>query len=213
MKKVIYHRRVQKRLKGFSLIVVLIIALIGMAFIGVVLSTFELFSSASRNEWRAEDVYNELSREVEKAKATLKQEMIASTEPFKMDTSIATITSLDQLIIVHPATGEHVGERNDVPVSVGGKRALIQVRLYTMEYDLNIVPDTILKELPPVMRLKAQGAGGSSGPKGEDSGPPGPRGTSTHASNSGIYLIKATMNILDTNETFSIETSITQNIG
>jgi hypothetical protein len=197
--------------EGFSLIIVLIIAMVGMAFVGVVLSTLETFSSASRSESRSTDTYNVLSAEIEKAKAVLKEGMITSTAPLTRENPGAKITSLDQLVVY----------KGNAPLwdieetrKIGAHEADLFVKIYTMNYDVSDIDPSKLndyaftKRLPPIFELKTQGSLTSD----EDMDTDSTGATTGKSASAGVYLIRATLDFGD-DQVFTIETSVTQNIG
>jgi hypothetical protein len=182
------------RREGFSLVLVLLIAIIGSAILGSVVYMIGGFAGGSRATMRGEDIYVQMQDEIERAKAALKLEMNKVTAPSDvLKMSGGTIDSLDDLII-HDGSGIFAPGNVNKNVAYGGKSAELKVRIFDMLYPAGGVDDTdsdLVASLPPCMEsmksdFLTQGIG--------------------------VYLIRATLT-LDGDTLDTIETSVIQSIG
>jgi hypothetical protein len=176
---------------GFSLVLVLLVAIIGSAIMGSVIYMLGGFAGGSRATMRSEEIYIQMQDEIERAKAELKLRMNSASDPMKMSHS-GTITSMDNLII-HDGSVIFAPANVNKNVTYGGQNYVLEVRIFDMQYPAANVNDTdpdLVAALPPCMESVASDLG----------------------DNIGVYLIRATLRLngaaIDT-----IETSVIQSIG
>ncbi|MDR1471165.1 MAG: hypothetical protein LBS75_01455 [Synergistaceae bacterium] len=203
---------------GFSLVLVLLIALCGSALMGAIIYMIGGFSGASRATIRDEEIYILLQGEVERSKAALKLAMNDASEPFGMSSSIDTINNLDDLVVCD-SSGVFPPARVDRTIDVGGTSAALSVRIFDMQYPPEKVndDDDLITSLPPSMAELQM----TSSSNIEDETPKelsygkskadGSKGTAGSGS-AGVYLIRATVVFSDGTRS-AIETSLIQSTG
>ena len=179
-----------KRRKGFSLLTVLILGLISMAIVGAALGTVDRFSGAGRVTNHSGDVYNILQSEIERARATLKAEMLSRKDAVRCGPfGTGFIRSIEDIeVLKDDAPFWRVDDDNK---RVGGMTGKVRVRIYDLRYSPKSVdPDATdedMAELPlsAVDLLRGTTAG--------DDGPIQSGTSSGGASGAGVYLIRATV--------------------
>lgn len=164
---------VSRRRSGFSLIMVLIISMIGLAIIGATLQFTVMSSGSGRVVSAGNTKYNFLQDAVEEGKAALKQAMdspdIKPPRYFPEDgasADIGVIVSVDQLLIKHDFdTGLQKGwvftrliDKGQLgKLGIAGNGATLDVKIYDMQYkgdDVDpAIPSDQMKLLPPAMSL------------------------------------------------------------
>ncbi|MDR3354323.1 MAG: hypothetical protein LBO21_04745 [Synergistaceae bacterium] len=204
------HGRARRK-RGFSLVIVLGIAIAGMSLLGGMMYTIQSFSGAARVAVSDGVIYNILQDGVERGKARLK-ELMHNTNPPPLWTDKPgvnhddPISSVEDLLLV----SGNVPSPNLNPNEFGGKTGSVKVEIFDMQYDTTKVtisnPEELAK-LPPSYILSAGGplvtSGSSLDPgksKGSGGGPP---------PQCGVYLIRATLEI-DGREEKVLETSVIQ---
>ncbi|MDR1137435.1 MAG: hypothetical protein LBK91_03845, partial [Synergistaceae bacterium] len=90
-----------KKNKGFSLLTVIILSMIAMAFVGIAFGVVRHSFGEGRMAARSGHAYNILQSEIEKARSALKTEMSSRKDAIKSGASEnTTINSLDDLEIL-----------------------------------------------------------------------------------------------------------------
>lgn len=188
---------------GFSLVVVLIVSLVGMAIIGVAFYIYESSVSQTGTALMRVQEYNALQSALEQGKNLL-LEMVDNSDPmprwYDNLPGTSSITDPDQLIIEN-------GEL-DISDRVYGENVTIHVAIYDSFYDSSIVDSGMnarrLAEMPPAHRFEGGGMMQEMKPDepGEDSS------SSAHMANIGVYLIRAQMTVRG--EVKKLETSVVQ---
>jgi hypothetical protein len=143
-----------KRRGGFSLVLVLLIAVCGMVMVGAVLYTIGGFSGASRTTVSGEDIYVRMQSEIESAKASLLHAMSASSAKLAMR-STSNINSLDDIVIYLPSGAPFPPAIVDKAIKVGGVNGLLSVRILDMRYEadkVNVGNGELIKRMPPSMK-------------------------------------------------------------
>ena len=196
-----------KNERGFTLIIVLIIAVVGLAMTGLLASVM-IVSHASGRVANAEIAKsNLLQSALEGGKGLLKEVMddkIAAPRYFKKGnddkaSETADITSAANLYLTDKS-GKPLGSKKDRvlgkaalgPLSLFGDSGRVTVRIYDMQYDPKLVkaapgeieffpPATHIREIPP----------------DEESYAPGDNDRKPALSGCGIYLVRATLSITD----------------
>lgn len=222
-----------KKHAGFSLVVVLIISLIGLAVVGLALQ-FAVTSSGSARTAAANAVkYNMLQHGVEEGKAKLKEKMtpaVPEDAPRFADYDLKDtanpnywITSLDQLLI-DCDLDDDAGTRNGIvraenltPSELGrlgifgntGSGGVFTVAIYDMQYEPGrIIPSSMTEteygKLPPSIPIKSAGRRPSS---------PGDTDHNAEAftadpDDAGMYLVRATL-VIDDEESI-LDTAVLQ---
>lgn len=197
---------------GFTMIMVLIVAFIGLGMIGAVAHIMTISSGAGRAASSAVARYNFLQRSLEEGKAALKKAMDNGNPVpryFHKDgyAESDAITSADALLLKAPL-GRVVDKR---PISeavlkrlgVFGGKGNLSVRIYDMQYDPSRVQVSgggagqisprELEFLPPSLTVVGHGDYSHQ----TDTLAPGESGDPFHGSavNVGVYLIRASMSI------------------
>ena len=140
--------------KGFSLLIVLLLSLVGMAVVGVTLDAANRSSGAGRVTTRSGDAYNILQSEIEKARAALKAEMSSRKDPIKYGGG--NIDSLEDITVLKD---DHTpfwlfSYSDDV------MKGNVSVGIYDMNYSLDsVVSGAVPAGLPPRVKPPAKSAG------------------------------------------------------
>jgi hypothetical protein len=216
---------------GFSLIVVLIISLIGLAVMGATMQ-FAVSSGGSVRVNSALAVkYNLLQGAVEEGRALLMESMDNESDPHKYtDNGIAAkgadITSVDMLLLTDsPDPGKYSGvtfplghaitrpmNRHDLArMGIFGESGVLTVRIYDMRYEptlIKISDEEELQLLPPSMlnlgeEIFNKSVTTLSPEKLNDGGGGGD-------SDDGAYLIRAELSVNGILRPWRLETSIIQ---
>jgi type II secretory pathway pseudopilin PulG len=160
--------------RGFSLITVLIIAIIGVAIVGVTMQLMTSSSGAGRVASAAVTKYNILQAAVEEAKAVLKENMDNTNPPpryFKTSptpiTASTDITSSDMLLIETDLIAQGPGiavkrtlTRTDLgQLGIAGNNGDLSVAIYDMQYEparvrVDLMSSADVARLPPSINLK-----------------------------------------------------------
>jgi hypothetical protein len=182
--------------RGFSLVLVLIISVIGMALLGGIMYTFQSFAGASRATIANDLKYNILQDGVEKGKTELKARMNNINPPPRwMDKAglneNSDIDSLSMLLLVDGVVLDQAVAMRD-----GGGR--IKVEIFDMQYDpapgkndITITDDEELALLPPSVMIAGANAAWNNKMALDPGGLTPFSGGA--AGNSGVYLIRATL--------------------
>jgi type II secretory pathway pseudopilin PulG len=192
--------------RGFSLIAVLVLSIIGLSFVAAM---FQLatFSSGARMVTSQKNArYNLLVDGAEIGKGKLKQLMDNDVAPPRYFTGKAeptdTITNPDDLLVEVSdysvfigrglAVSEDLGRAELRRYGINADRASLCVRVYDMQYSPELVeasPDVVM---PPSVRLN------TTAPPQKGQGPVSDieeGNGSGSATNAGVYLIRATLEI------------------
>ena len=229
------------RRPGFSLIIVLIVSMIGLAIVGATLQFTMMSSGSGRVVSAGNTKYNFLQDAVEEGKAALKAAMddpdVIPPRYFPeggTSADIGNIVNVGQLQIKHkfdPALDNGLvfvrtlsrGELGKL--GIAGDSATLDVKIYDMQYKGGDVDPAIaageMKMLPPAMSL----FGGAGSPMknpigGTPDGPPGHEypgtasgsGGSGDATNAGVYLIRASLLINGHDNPTMLDTAVIQSI-
>jgi hypothetical protein len=184
--------RLKKR-RAFSLVAVLFISIVGMAFVGAIMYNFQSSSGSSRVSGGSKLEYNLLQDGVEKGKAILK-DFMANEDPPPEGINVGDVDELADLLL--DGIGDHgvVYSRDLTGGDLAGRKGNIRVEIFDMDYNpvLNsaITPAEIAK-LPPSLTI------GSGGGTGYRSWGVGASSAGTSSPNSHAYLIRATLEVND----------------
>ena len=191
--------------RGFSLLIVIILSLVAMAFVGAALNLAGNSSGAGRTSVRSNDSYNILQSEIERARAALKAEMSSRKDAIKSGLpEKGAIDSPEDLEVLKDGAPFW---RVDYSQKVGGAEGNVSVRIYDMRYSPDGVASAALAaELPPSVTLKS---GGSEKSEVLTPGTSDP-GASGASSSAGVYLIRATIAFAN-KVTNKIEAAVIQN--
>ncbi|MDR3322255.1 MAG: hypothetical protein LBS93_07375 [Synergistaceae bacterium] len=179
-----------RRRPAFSLLAVLVLAVIGMAFVSGVMYTFNTFSSASRAAVSRKMEYNVLQEGVERGKAFLRSEMVARDDAFRYKGG--KVESLDDLLIRDESNNVmNVPLPNGGQISENGVKGNLSVLIYDMQYEPSDVKGTI-EGIPPSTRLRTS-PGVASGTPGEPDEAVGSSAATTGSASktAGVYLVRA----------------------
>lgn len=183
--------RSEKSGRGFSLIIVLIISVIGMSLLGATVYMLGAFSGYSRASISHNTEYNVMQQAIEQGRGMLRDRMNNTDPPPRWtDKANATprIGSVDMLLI----PDGRVIDRRLGAVELGGRPGRLVVRIFDMQYDPALVDkdEAMIAELPGSFILSAQEEWvneETSAPIMEDVVFTGT------ANNAGVYLIRATL--------------------
>jgi hypothetical protein len=215
--------------RGFSLLVVLIIAIIGLAIVGATLQFTVSSSGAGRVASASSTKYNLLQDAVEKGKAALKAAMDNTASPPRYpQTPGALIKSTDDLLL--PDTPNPLGnaiyqefDKGELGrLGIAGNSGTLAVQIYDMQYDpKNVAPvgagaDNISPEqlnlIPPSITVTGEG-GINPGMSTLNANRQRLRRVGGTADNTGVYLVRATLRVNDATaagKTWMLETAIIQ---
>jgi hypothetical protein len=185
--------------RGFSLIVVLLLSLIGLAVIGVAMNIVAVNTGAGITASTINRNYNLLVNEVEIARAWI----IASLDNGEIPEreggvlSAKTITSADQLLVVGGELHRTLTPQEMGLYGVGGGSGAVTVKVYDMQYYPEALSNELkddsaeINRLPPSLPLFVE-----QGPKDDQaqSAPVVVGGGSLWAGG-GVYLIRASLEI------------------
>ncbi|MDR3254173.1 MAG: hypothetical protein LBT31_01225 [Synergistaceae bacterium] len=200
--------------RAFSLAAVLIIAFVGLALVGAIMSNFESFGGSMRASGVSKLDYNLLHDGVEKGKAILK-EFMANEDPPPQGMHVNDVDELDDLLLDIGDSG--VVYKKDLSVGemagrAGATAGKIIVQIFDMQYNPVLNPSILPEErakLPPSVMLTGN-TWEEVDREETDATEPLRSGGST---NSGVYLIRATLEISDAHDNKKIkvlDTSIVQ---
>jgi type II secretory pathway pseudopilin PulG len=190
------------RRRGFSLLIVLVIAIIGLAVVGVTVQMTTTSSGAGRMASATNVKYNFLQHAVEEGKAALKEKMDNEDDPPRFvgyDTT-PTITAADELLIDEDfGIGEDPGIVKNTTLTkaqlgrlgIAGDSGTLVVKIYDMGYDPKKVSpgsDDELKKIPPSIII-AKDQWNNRGEEGEI--------LSESSLNVGAYLVRASLRVGD----------------
>jgi len=211
-----------RRRSGFSLIIVLIISLVGLAIVGITLQLTVLSAGSGRVASASNMKYNLLQDAVEEGKAALKKEVGEKEDDVPRYSGSGEIKNVEELLIdlsFNPALADGVvlernfnrsqlGKLGIDPASTGGN---LTVGIYYMGgFDVDpTISSADLKMLPPKIELLGQAGGesvlvppgeggkldGGGGGEQPDPGETGGSGGGGNAStdDAGVYLIRASL--------------------
>ena len=193
MEKYIAWKQWRRCRRGFSLVTVLLVTIIGVALLGGIFFMLGTFAPASAVSVAQGAEYNVLQQGVERGKAILKERMDNEDPPplwtDKPDAT-ATIDSVEMLLIPNgKVIDENVGKDK-----LSGRSGRLVVCIYDVQYDPNLVNITDpnkLALLPPSLVIPAPSIWRETKPLDPDESAP-PAGLS---GNAGAYLIRATLDI------------------
>jgi type II secretory pathway pseudopilin PulG len=137
------------RRRGFSLLAVLIIAIIGMAIVGGVIQVTVASSSGSRTSAASSVKYNFLQHAVEEGKAAVKAAMDDDVTLLKYNSSMSTITSADELLVDWDfgagtngiVKSKTLSKQELGRLGITGNSGELVVRIYDMQYDPGKIPE------------------------------------------------------------------------
>ncbi|MDR1133569.1 MAG: hypothetical protein LBL05_05365 [Synergistaceae bacterium] len=223
MTKLSLRRARFRKGKGFSLVVVLIICLIGLGIVGAAMQFTAAAGGSGRVASSLTAKYNILQDAVEEGRALLKESMDHDGEPHRYfhKRGIAVDTSITEssiLLLTDSPTGypgvdfplgnaitRDINKRDLGRLGVFGDSGLITVRIYDMQYDPKLVPSVgtgpnqispeELQQLPPHIQLL--GADDSKTYITTD-GPDKERNPlmGDGSGYAGVYLIRATLSVM-----------------
>jgi hypothetical protein len=184
---------------GFSLIIVLILSIMGLAIVGVMLQLTAASSGAGIMATRGGHNYNMLSSEIENARATLAERLsddIPAPRYFDPGGSVSEtgdVTALDMLVIPGGVVKDRALTTRELAEFGLKDASRLVVKIYDMQYEpslIKIPTDADDFNLLPA-RVPVVGTGGDR-PNDEPGGPPLPVSTGDSiADNAGSYLIRA----------------------
>lgn len=184
---------VNKSSRGFSLVTVLIVCIVGIALLGGIFYMFGGFVPASGVAQAHNAEYNVLQQGVERGKAILRDRMDNLDPPPRWTDkpgATPTIDSVDMLLIPNgKVIDENVGRDRLL-----GKSGRLVVQIYDAQYDatlINITDSDELAKLPPSLIIPAQASWDPPNPLDPDKADT----TSGISGNAGAYLIRATLDI------------------
>lgn len=197
--------RFRRRREGFSLLLVLMVAVVGMAILGVAFHIYESARGQAESVLTHIQEYNALQSALERGKNHL-LELVNNAEPVPRwfsnpsASSVSSINGPDMLII----------ERGKFSYTeiVHGESAKIEITIYDANYDISIVDNAMsvakVREMPSAQRFEGGGMMQELAPDepGEDSG------AAVENVNAGVYLIRAKMTIRGASKT--MEASVVQ---
>ncbi|MDR3165500.1 MAG: hypothetical protein LBU13_07960 [Synergistaceae bacterium] len=180
--------------RGFSLIIVLLILLVGLGMTGVMLQIVSVSSGAGRTASAANKKYNLLVSGVENARSKL-IERLDSDDPIPGRRTAGMITSADMLLVM-PEERRTLSRKELDFYGIAKGTGDLTVKIYDMQYaQADISPSmepAEIKQLPPAVRLIGIGDASGGGPTGDDDLTLGSGGI---AVNAGAYLIRALLEI------------------
>jgi hypothetical protein len=188
--------------RGFSLIIVLLISLVGLAVVGAVMNIATVNTGADMTASTINRNYNLLVSEVEKARSWI----IASLDHGQVPGGGAItreIMSPEELLVEELVGSGDIRTLSPKEMGlygVGGNSGTVTLRIYNMQYDKvsSAMDPADVKRLPPSMMLPV-GEGEGLGPKDEtdleEGGGAGGSSTGAGAADAGVYLIRASLEI------------------
>jgi hypothetical protein len=200
--------------KGFSLLVILIIAMVGLAIAGAAFQITVAGSGNARVSSAKDAKYNLLQDGIERGKAAINKIMDNDADPPRYFTGESepdvAITRVDQLLIKTddasiPIKGgvvvvETLNRQRFGRLGIMGDNARLKVKIYDMQYSAKNVAgmsDEELKLIPPSMTVSANSGG--TVVDGATSDPEDiPASVAAPAKNVGVYLIRASLEIGET---------------
>ena len=220
------------RRNGFSLIIVLIIALIGFAFVGATLQITALSAGGGRVSSAGNTRYNILQNAVEEGKAALKRAMdndlppltYAGSHPSHLSTPAATpppiFSSFDELLVDYSFNSSlgrgvvltsNLGRRELGRYGIRGSSGVLDVRIFDMQYNPISVGGLNANQqrwLPPSLILSQISASAGTNPSAINP-EEAPSGLFA-SSNAGVYLIRATLTVEGRQEPSVLDTAVIQ---
>ena len=203
--------------RGFYLIAVLIISMVGMAMVGGMLYSFQTFTGGARVVFSDTAVNNILEDGVEKGRAILKARMNNTDPPPRwMDKdgldADSPIPDVDTLLLDDGIVYEADLSGRDL----AGKTGSVRVEIFDMQYDpakneVQITDQEELMRLPHSFMIKGSYEDWiQRNPKSEGGEVTGTSGASPV--NAGAYLIRATLEIESgvDREVKTLETAVVQ---
>jgi len=195
--------------RGFSLIIVLIVMVLGLSFMGAALKMTELSAGSARVAAAGNYKYNFLQSAVQEGIAALQEAMHNSVDPLRYYGYDANdppaILGADDLLVNYTFPGGP--SSNGVVVSrkysrsqlgklgIAGNGGTLEVKVIDMQYPPDSVSPGIdpheLKRLPPSITLSGSSTSSWPGSSAPESG----GGITGEASNAGMYLIRASLTI------------------
>jgi hypothetical protein len=196
-----------RRNHGFTLLMVLFLSIVALAFVGITLQIASLTGSGGRVTGASELKYNYLQYAAEVGKAMLK-EATDNSKPVpryfhKPGVSESTsITSVDILLVGVPGGGylEREIKLKDKEIrrlNLSGGRVTLKVKVYDMQYNPENISSGLrntkdFELLPPSIRT-ASWRGGSQQVNTENPDHKPSSGSSSQEANAGVYLIRASL--------------------
>jgi hypothetical protein len=200
-----------KKRAGFSLIVVLIISLVGLAILGATLQFTVSAGGAGRVAGASGAKYNLLQEAVEEGKAAL-MEIMDNTKPIPRHANAdeddePPIDDLSDLLVSADLGGPARGVVKNQPISSSelgrlgimdntGGGGTLSVHIYDMQYTPTLIDDSSMpadefEMLPPSIILDFVNWSAYPNLKQANEEITGPKG----AANTGAYLIRATLSV------------------
>jgi hypothetical protein len=185
--------------RGFSLLIVLMLSIMALAFVGLAMQMTSSSQVVRRNASTVNRKYNLLVSAVEEAHAELAV-MLDSTAPAPKRFTSGSVTSADMLLI-RPVNNISLTQNELASYGMTGASGVLSVRIFDMQYDpiVDISPTMTNDEkrlLPPSLIIMGSSGDGGAGPIGEDDLDPGGGGDGHGPSdNGGAYLIRVTLSV------------------
>jgi hypothetical protein len=213
-----------RKSRGFSLIVVLIVSIIALAIMGASLNVSMNAAGAGRTNSARDAKYNILQDGVEQGKAALMRIAEAAPQvPKYIDkyggAEPAEIVDLDTLLIENGEVLTETWTKSKLGrLGIIGDSATFKVRIYDMQYKPELIPSVAsgkitpeeVESLPPA--ITASGKKFSSEAAALDPDDDGMIGGSggNFADNAGVYLIRASLEI--GMKDYSLDTAVIQSL-
>ena len=178
--------------RGFSLIVVLLVSLIGLVAVGAMMQIMEVNAGAGRTASTVNSAYNFLASEVEETRAVIIASLDQKEVPRRMGTE--SITAADDLLVWED--WRELEEEDMALYGLGGTSGAVTVKVYDMQYNVDTVSSELdeaeINHMPPSLNWLA----GEAGPKDDMSqSEPGEYGGEGSPVDVGVYLIRASLEI------------------
>jgi hypothetical protein len=185
--------------RGFSLLVVLLISLVGMIMVGAMMQIMTVNSGAGRAASTISRDYNLLVSEVEKARARI-IESLGNAQVPKRPVGMGMITAADMLLVEEGEERRTLSPKEMGLYGLGGTSGAVTVKIYDMQYaasDVSPAMDpTEMNSLPPSLILSGKSVQKDDSPTSDNNLTPGDGGGGGGpAANVGAYLIRASLEI------------------
>ena len=138
--------------RGFSLIIVLLVSLIGLAVVGAMMQIAMVNAGAGRTASTINRDYNLLVSEAEEARAWIIASLDNGKVPRRADIG-AAITSADNLLVWN-ARRRDLSARDMGLYGLGGNSGTVTVKVYDMRYDaddVSLTEPVEINRLPPAL--------------------------------------------------------------
>jgi hypothetical protein len=149
--------------RGFSLIIVLLISLVGLAVVGAVMNIVTVNSGAGMTASRINRNYNLLVDEVEKERAWIIASLDNAQIPKRANPG--SITTADDLLVEGGRRQRTLTPKEMGLYGVGGTTGTVTVEVFDMQYKPEDLPDAVKSNPAEVRRLPPAFQPGPSGAK------------------------------------------------